>query len=170
MAVISNKLKGGDRRSIGKANTVVSETTTQTEFNKLFEGLFDSDRLVIMRSADAIEKITIMHPEYLKSHKTELIGLLNTAKHIELKWHLAQLISRLKLNKTETGKVWEILTLWAKDKSGSRIVRVFSMQALFDIQTKYPELNKDFTDTIAVLDRENIPSIKARIRILRKKL
>jgi len=168
MSSIHNKLKGGDLRSIGKANTIVSEIANQKEFDKVFKGLFDDDRLVIMRSADAVEKITVSHPEYLGKYKYKLIELMQTANHIELKWHLAQLMSRLELDEKETGIVWDKLTQWANDKKGIRIARVFSLQTLFDIQKQYPELKKDFMDTLAKLDRENIPSIKARIRKLRK--
>jgi hypothetical protein len=171
---ITNKLKGGDLRSLGKTNIIVSGISNQREFDNLFIGLFDADRLVVMRSADAIEKITQVHPEFLESHKKELLNLFQSAKHIELKWHLAQLIPRLiislKLNENEIGLVWDKLTQWALDKAGSRIVRVNSIQGLFDIQKKFPELKKDFTHTLLKLDRENIPSIVARIKKLRKEM
>jgi hypothetical protein len=169
-----NKLKGGDLRSIGSSTAIISEITNQNKFDKLFQGLFDTDRLVVMRAADAIEKITKIHPEYLDSHKKELLELFQTANHIELKWHLAQLIPRLiirlKLDEKEMGMAWDKLTLWALDRSGSRIVRINSMQALFDIQKQCPELKKDFTDTISKMERENIPSIVARIKKLRKEM
>lgn len=173
MAGISDKLKGADLRTIGKVNMVIPEITNQEKFDELFQGLFDADRLVVMRSADAIEKVTITHPEYLKVHKKELLDLFYTATHIELKWHLAQLMPRLmqqvNLNENETGNIWDKLSQQALDKTErSRIVRVLSLQALFDIQKQYPELKKDFMDTLEKMDRENIPSIKARIRILRK--
>lgn len=174
MSSIHNKLKGGDLRSIGKTNVIISEITNQKKFDELFRGLFDADRVVVMRSADAIEKITIMHPEYLDSHKKQLFELFQTANHIELKWHLAQLmprlILRLKLSEDETGMVWNKLTQWAIDKTSSRIVRVNSIQGLFDIQKKFPELKKDFTDTLLKLDRGNIPSITVRIKKLRKEI
>lgn len=174
MSQLSNKLKGGDLRSLGKNNAVVAEITNQKEFDELFEGLFDADRLVVIRAVDAVEKHTQTHPEYLEPHKKELLELFQTAKHIELKWHLAQLIPRLiirlKLSEDEIGIVWDKLTQWALDKTGSRIVRVNSIQGLFDIQTKFPELKKDFTDTLSKLDRENIPSIVARIKKLRKEM
>jgi hypothetical protein len=173
MPQLANKLKGGDLRSIGNANAILPEITNQQKFDELFSGLFNADRLVVMRSADAIEKITISHPEYLKSHKKELLELLYTATHIELKWHLAQLMPRLmqqiNISEDKMGKVWDKLSQQALDKTErSRIVRVLSLQALFDIQKQYPELKKDFIDTMEKMDRENIPSIKARIRILRK--
>jgi hypothetical protein len=168
MSDISNKLKGGDLRSVGKVNSVIEKITNQQTFDELFKDLFDNDRLIVMRTADAVEKITITHPEYLKLHKKQLLDLLDEAVNKELKWHLAQLISRLNLNNKETSIVWAKLTQWAKDKSESRIVRVLSLQSLFDIQKKFPELKKDYTNTIEIMDRENIPSIKARIRILKK--
>jgi hypothetical protein len=45
-----------------------------------------------MRAADAIEKITLQHPEYLVKYKDDLLELCYVAKHKELKWHLALLI------------------------------------------------------------------------------
>ncbi len=174
MSATTNKLKGGDLRSLGKTSVVVSGISNQREFDNLFIGLFDADRLVVMRSADAIEKVTQENPEYLETHKEELLKLFQSANHIELKWHLAQLIPRLvlrlKLNEEETGMVWDKLTQWALDKCGSRIVRVNSIQGLFDIQRKFPELKKDFTDTLLKLDRETITSIVARIKKLRKEM
>ncbi len=174
MSDILNTIKGGGLRSLGDTGIVISEITNRQKFDELFKNLFDADRLIVMRTADAVEKISQTHPEYLDSHKKELLELFQTANHIELKWHLAQLIPRLiirlKLNEEETGSAWDRLTQWALDKSGSRIVRVNSMQALFDIQKQYPELKKDFTDTLAKLDREIIPSLVARIKKLRKEM
>lgn len=169
MGSASNKLRGGDLRSIGKVASVISNIKSAKDFEVLFKNLFDKDRLVVMRTADAVEKITLRHPEYLKPHKKELFKLLNSAEHIELKWHIAQLIVRLKLNETEIGPVWKRLTEWALDKKGSRIVRVFSMQGLSDLLAQYPELKEDFLHTVDQMKTDPAPSIAARIRILTKK-
>lgn len=80
-------LKGGDLRSIGKANEIVAMVNNQTAFDELFEGLTYSERKVVMRTADAIEKITLRKSDYLQKHKTELLNLCQSAKDIELKWH-----------------------------------------------------------------------------------
>ena len=170
MVKLNEQLKGGDLRSIGKVNSVIKAIKNQQDFDEFFTGLFDKDRLVVMRTADAVEKMSLTHPEYLKPHKNELVKLINSAEHIELKWHLAQLATRVKLNEEEIGTVWDTLTRWALDKKESRIVRVLSMQGLFDLLKQYPELKNDFEHTIIALDKEPIPSIAARIRILRKKL
>jgi CRISPR/Cas system-associated protein Csm6 len=56
MSKLQKHLKGGDLRSIGKVETIVKTIKTQYDFDNLFKGLFNNDRLVIMRTADAIEK------------------------------------------------------------------------------------------------------------------
>ena len=161
-------LKGGDLRSIGQSNKVVSLIDNQQNFDELFQQLFHIDRKVVMRAADAIEKITVNNPGYLKPHKNVILKLCDTAKNIELKWHLALLASRLSLTKRELGRVWQILTSWATDRNESRIVRVNSIQGLFNLLTQHKELEQDFNLTLTEIKRENIPSINARIRKLKK--
>ena len=75
MSAILQKLKGGDRRSIGRAPEVVADILeTPALFAEVFEGMHDSDPLVRMRSADALEKISAEHPEYLQPFKNRLIN------------------------------------------------------------------------------------------------
>jgi putative SOS response-associated peptidase YedK len=123
-----------------------------------------------MRSADAIEKITLKNPTFLKQYKASILKLIETAKHIELKWHLALIVSRLELAKKEFRRVWRILTDWAKDKKESKIVRVNSMQGLFNLLQTNQELKQDFNLTISQIEKENIPSINARIRNIKKQI
>jgi len=159
-------LDGGDLRTIAGANKVVSLIKTQSDFDKLFQYLFSDDRLIVMRTADAIEKITTKHPEYLTKHKQEIIDLMNSAKDKEFKWHLVLIVARLNLTTDELGIIWQKLSNWAKDKKESKIVRVNSIQSLFDLVKKNPELKRDFDLTIQEIVAENIPSINARLRKL----
>ncbi len=159
-----DKLKGGDLRSIGRVDEVVSEIKDQQDFDILFQGLFHTDRTVVMRTADAIEKITLRNPSYLASHKKDLIQACLKDSPIELKWHLALLVSRVQLTPLELKKVWQRLTDWAQDKNESKIVRVNSLQGLFDLSGKNSILKMDFDRMISGLKEENIPSLKARIK------
>jgi hypothetical protein len=167
MIGIEKILSGGDLRSIGKSNAVILKIQTQKDFDELFKCLFHEDRLVVMRAADTIEKITINNTQYLTKHKDAIIKLCNVANDKELKWHLALLIPRLHLETKELGKAWDTLTNWVKDKTNSRIVRVNSIQGLFELMKKKGELEKDFSLTTIELEKENIPSINARIRRLK---
>lgn len=165
---ITNQLKNGDLRTIGSVNSLITKINNQSEFDELFKGLFHDDRKVVMRVADAIEKITIENTYYLNSHKKQLIQLVESAEHKELKWHLALIIPRLKLTKSEVGKMWNMFTKWAIDAMESRIVRVNSIQALYDLQKTYKELSQDFILTLTSIEKDNIPSINARIKKLTK--
>lgn len=90
MTHILEMLAGGDRRSIGRSNEAVALILENPElFDALFSGLLSDDPVIRMRSADAVEKVTAIHPEYLVSHKQTL---LNTLARVEQRkcagmWH-----------------------------------------------------------------------------------
>ena len=155
-------------RSIGQSNKIASSIDNQESFDELFQQLFHPDRKVVMRSADAVEKITLKNPAFLKQHKASILKLVETARHIELKWHLALIASRLELARREFRKVWQILTDWANNKKESKIVRVNSMQGLFNLLQTNQELKQDFNLTLNRIEKENIPSINARIKKIKK--
>lgn len=161
-------LSGGDLRSIGKSNTAVAFIKTQADFDELFSFLFNNNRLVVMRAADALEKVTLKHPDFLPNHKKELFTLCKSAENKELRWHLALLLPRLSLNNKELSSVWETLTNWAQDKSNSKIVRVNALQGLFELTQKNQSLATKFTSLVTTIKKENIPSINARIRKLKQ--
>jgi hypothetical protein len=117
-----------------------------------------------MRAADAIEKITTQFPQYLSKHKTEIFVLSKAVKDKELQWHLALLFLRINLSEDEFSSAWKILMSWTKDKNNSRIVRVNSMQALFELNRQNKKFTKDFQQLLSELQKENIPSINARIK------
>jgi len=71
------------------------------------------------------------------------------------------------LSEDEFNYAWEISMNWAKDKTNSRIVRVNSMQALFELSRQNKKFAKKFQQLIGELQKENIPSINARIRKLK---
>ena len=168
MKRFGDKLKGGDLRSIGQANRVVQEVSNQQDFDELFRELFNPDRKVVMRAADAIEKITLGKPEYLESHKQEILILCNGAPPIELKWHLALLLPRLVLTEKELDKTARLLSRWAGNRDESKIVRVNALQSLFGLGRVHPGLEDDYKKIAAEISKENVPSLQARIRKLAK--
>jgi len=66
---VLDKLRGGDLRSIGRSNEVAGDIEKNVSlFETVFRGLYDSDPIVRMRSADVIEKVTQIKPELLSNH------------------------------------------------------------------------------------------------------
>lgn len=164
----SRLLQEGDLRTVGNVNKVIELVSGQKDFDLLFDALLSNDRKVVMRAADAIEKITIVHPEYLKKHRNDLLNLMSNAKHKELKWHIAQLIPRLRLKSNEVKEAWKQLYFWVGDKNESRIVRVNSLDALFELAFDNPRFTGSLDKLVLKLEREKTPSLIARLKKLRK--
>jgi len=161
MHVLLKKLAGADRRSIGKSKEAVAAVMKdQNLFGILFDGLLDADPVLRMRCADAIEKITIEHPEYLRPYKKKLIQQVAKIEQQEVRWHVAQLFSRLKLTSKERRVVVEILRNYLNDKS--KIVKTFSMQALADIAEQEVELRNPIIKQLKKLTRTGSPAMKSR--------
>ena len=169
MKCLLQKLKGGDRRSIRGVPQVVDLVTMDPSlFPAVLGGMTDADPLVRMRCADAIEKITVGRPECLAPYKRRLIEIAAKAEQQEVRWHLAQLFSRLDLSASERRRVVVILTGYLAD--ASKIVKTFSMQALADIAAQDPDLRGPITGQLEKLTRTGSPAMKSRGRKLLARL
>ena len=165
---LSEKLSGRDLRSIGKADLIAAEVRDQNDFNALFNCLHQNDRLVVMRAADAIEKITAERTDLLCEHKEEILAFCEHAHNIEFKWHLALLLPRLPFSESEHDVVRGILLSWSLDPKESKIVRANSLQALFELSEQDIVTKERFDSILSEVEKENIPSLNARIRKIRR--
>jgi hypothetical protein len=165
MKDLLGRLKGGDRRSIRGVPEVVDHVMANPIlFPVVVDGMTDADPLVRMRCADAVEKITALRPAYLKRYKKRVIRLAAMAEQQEVRWHLAQLLSRLELSALERRRVLETLTAYLTDRS--RIVKTFAMQAMADIAVQDPELRAPIMERLKKLTRTGSPAMKSRGRRL----
>jgi hypothetical protein len=162
-------LLGKYLRTVRKNDIVVRSVHDQPAFDELFSLVFHHERELVMRAVDAVEKITSKRPEYLKPHKLQLLSVLKSADHKELKWHMAQLIPRVDLTKEELNDVWHILVYWVLNKNESKIARVSALQGLFDLSKGNTGLRDEFEKVMSAVEHEMIPSIQARVRKLRTK-
>jgi HEAT repeat protein len=158
-------LRGGDRRSIGRANEVAAIVLRAPKrFSELKKCLWDDDAVVRMRAADAVEKISGKKPELLKRYKAELLGLLVETEQIEVRWHLAAMVPRLPLLEPERRRAVRALELYLEDRSS--IVRTAALQGLADLARN----DHDLRQRVKVLMEEGLntgtPAMKARSRRL----
>lgn len=163
-------LLGKDLRTIKNADKVAQLVKDQASFDDLFALLFHHERPLVMRAADAVEKVTIKHKEFLAPYKTQLLSLLKGATNIELKWHIAQLIPRIPLDPHEQKEVWSILSYWAQNPNESKIVRANSLQGLFELSEQTQAFRNDLVAVLDAVSHERIPSLIARIKKLRRLL
>lgn len=170
MTDILNKLKGGDLRSKGKSEEIVDDILKQPFlFGEVFEGMLNDDPVVRMRAADAIEKVSRLHPEYLKDYKKRLIQEVSKIDQQEVRWHVAQMFSRLELNDNEKELIVNLLFSWIEE-SNSNIVRVNSMQALSDLAEENRELRSLVLEKLQEIIQIGSPSMISRGKKLVKKL
>lgn len=169
MKEILRKLEGGNRRSIGQVDEVIADVLSEPSlFDALFDGMLSDDPMVSMRAADATEKITGQHPEYLRPYKTRLIEEVAQSEQKEVRWHVAQLIPRLDLSAEERDVAVEILLGYLDDES--RIVKTFSMQALADLAERDPGLQSQIIPLLKKLTETGSPAMKSRGRRLLHRL
>ncbi len=165
MHPLLQKLSGGDRRSIGRAEEVAAAVLAAPDlFGVLFAGMSHSDPLIRMRAADAVEKITAARPDLLAPYKQQLIDGVAASQQQEVRWHVAQMISRLDLTPAERRRVVALLGDYLTDKSS--IVRTFSMQALADIARQDADLRPAILARLEELTRTGSPAMQTRGRKL----
>lgn len=162
---LADLLKGGDRRSIGRANKVAALVASNPEsFPDLISNLWSDDSIVRMRAADAAEKITRENPQLLQRHKKELLGLLGETHQAEVRWHLAAMIPRIELTAGERRRAAVALETYLDDRSS--IVKTFALQGLADLAVRDRSMRSDVVEKLREATRSGTPAMKARSRKL----
>lgn len=159
-----SKLAGGDRRSIGRANDVVRDVLARPAlFGSLFAGLSVNDPVVRGRAADAVEKISADRPECLRPYRSQLLELARSDQK-EVRWHIAQMLPRLRWNRREQRHVYRLLVGYLGDSSS--LVKTFALQALVDLSRQAPTLRHAVLRTVKQLTTRGTPAMRARGRKL----
>ncbi len=90
------------------------------------------------------------------------------AERKELRWQLALMVPRLQLTAAECARAAGVLQGWLEDTSS--IVKTFAMQGLADLARQDASLQPMVLDTLRTLSRSGTPAMRARGRILLKRL
>jgi hypothetical protein len=124
-----DKLHGGDRRSIGRVPEVVADVLSNPWlFGELIAGMQHLDPVVRMRAADAAEKVSADHPDYLSPYKHELLHRIAQSTQQEVRWHVTEMSPRLALSADEQAVAITLLYTYLNDRSA--IAQTFAFQAL----------------------------------------
>jgi HEAT repeat protein len=166
---IRTALSGGDRRSIGNVGRVVSAALGRPELAAdLVRLLDDADPVVRMRSADALEKLQRRLPARIARFRGRLLALAEAATDQELRWHLAQMLSRLDLARADRSRFARVLRRYQSDPSA--IVRVSAMQALVDLALRDEDYRREAASRVRTALSSGSPAERARARKLMPKL
>ncbi|HEY6249762.1 MAG TPA: hypothetical protein VI685_07355 [Candidatus Angelobacter sp.] len=162
---IRSFLIGGDRRSIGRANKLVTLLEGRPDLlPELVCEMWSADAVLAMRAADALEKFTRKQADVLQRFKKELLGLAKETCQQELRWHLAAMLPRLQLSSSERRQVIRILIEYLEDKSS--IVKTFALQGLFDLSLLHSELRPQVEELLTAALSTGTAAMRARSRKL----
>jgi hypothetical protein len=143
----------------------------------LVECLWDEDAGLACRAADALERLTgglkpairpRMSPEQLERWKDELIGLIPEAEPKKLRWNLAYVVPRMRLTVAEARRAVAGLREYLNDSSS--IVKTAAMHGLAGLAAHDPAMLPEVLDMLRFLSRSGTPAMRARGRILLKRL
>ena len=161
--------EGRGRLSRGRAAEVADIVLAQPkEASRLIECLWDEDPGIVNRAADALERASRDLPSILESWKAPLLGLLPEAAQNKLRWNLALIVPRLALTVPESRRAAATLQTWLEDRSS--IVKTCAMQGLTELAGQNPSLRPEVLDLLRILSRSGTPAMRARGRILLRRL
>jgi len=167
MGQMLDLLKQGDRRTVGRvADAVRLAVGKPRHINELVDLLSHADPAVRMRAADALEKATVQHMNLLAGHKGYLLELTEVATQNEVRWHLAQILTRMDLSAEEIVDLADVFTRWFR-RADSRILRTSALQAMADLAHKDANLVDEALEMVQVALDSTIPALKARARKLK---
>jgi hypothetical protein len=109
-----------------------------TRFPELVAGFWHPATVVRVRAADALEKLSRHRPRWFWPLRGDLLALAATTEEQEARWHLAQILPRLKLRRVQRTALAGLLQRWLRDRSA--IVRVSALQGLADLAVADPAL------------------------------
>jgi len=168
MKDFASALKGGDRRSIGRADAVAAEIRRNpARFDELWKCLVNEDALVRMRAADALEKLSRENAQPFETHKKQLLAQTFEDGTKEMRWHLVAISSRLTLTLREARLLFARYDHSLRHDV-SRIVKATALQSAADLASKHVALDADFRRLLVFARKCPWPSVRARARKLDK--
>lgn len=134
--------------------------------------MWDEDPGVAGRAGDVLERIT-RDPSpavrrAVQGFKEEMVGLLSDAQFPKLRWNLALTIPRMTLTVPECRRVAAVLQGWLDDPSS--IIKTVALHACADLTRQNPDSLPEVLDLLRVAGRSGTPAMRARSRILLKRL
>lgn len=156
----------GDKRSLAGVPQVVSLIKKDSKLiGSLLSVVSSEQEAYNMRALDAIEKATRDDFSLLQPYKKIFINQLIYQKQKEIRWHVAQIISRFKFTKIERHRIANILIEdYLKDDSS--IVKTNTLHALTEIALSDEELSMRVKPIIKRAIRSGTRAMAARAKKL----
>ncbi|MGA1978141.1 MAG: (deoxy)nucleoside triphosphate pyrophosphohydrolase [Bacteroidales bacterium] len=150
-----------------------SATDNPAVFRKLMEYTYSDEGKLAFHAAWILTKACDTCPELINPFLGEIIEKLVDIQNESIRRSFLRIISLSDigmLNSRQHGILTEYCFGILRSGFSPPAVRVFSMEILYRLSLIYPELASELTESINILEREESAGIKARGRIILKKL
>ena len=166
---IQEALSGGDRRTVGRVGDVVAHVLDHKEALPDLVAALDAEEAVVrMRAADALEKVSAQHADWVAPFAEDILSAAERRPDQEVRWHAAQTLPRLGLDAGQRDRA--VALLMECLDAESRILRAFALTGLVEFALADPSLRTPVEPLVAAALTSGIPSFAARARHLRKRL
>lgn len=127
----------------------------------------NKDPVVRARAADVTEKVSRIHPQYLRPFKTKLIDEMANIQQQEVRWHVALMFSYVDVTPAERAKIEDMLFSWiSSDNVKSVIVKVCCLQTLSNFAKLDPLLRKKVLEKLKYIGQHGSPAMRSRSKKL----
>ena len=159
----------GNRLAVGRAKEVAAILLDHPKkAAQVIECLWDEDAGVANRAADALERASYSTSNLLAPWKEALLGRMVDATENKLRWNLALMAPRMALTVAETERTAVVLQSWLDDRSS--IVKTCAMHGLTGLTRSNSAMLPEVMDMLRLLSRSGTPAMRARGRILLKRM
>lgn len=166
LGTIEVLLAGGNPRSLRNADIVINAASRQPErLEELVQCVFSADEIVRMRASDALEKVCRAHSGLLQRFVPRLLGEMARIEQPSVQWHLAQILTEVRLDEREQAEAIAILE-HNLDTSGDWIVTNLTLQALAVFARTSPAVRARLTKRLHYYQDSPHKSVASRARKL----
>jgi 8-oxo-dGTP diphosphatase len=142
-------------------------------FNKLLEYSYSEDRKLAFRASWTLTKVCDKFPEIIYPFLpaiVESLGKIDNESALRSFLRIISLSPMDILNNKHHGILAEYCFTALKSGYSAIAIKAYSMEILYNLVLKYPELHNELTATINMLEGEGSAGILARGRMILKKL
>lgn len=172
----AEELQSVIRKMMGvkEAEFVASSAIENPEiFKRLFESSFSSDIKLAFRSSWTLSKVCDRYPDIIYPYLDTITRRLETLENEGALRSFLRIISLTdieRISEKNRGILTDLCFSYLRSGFSSIAVKAYSMEILFKLAQKYPELKNELAVSINLLQAEGSAGIVARGRLILKKL
>lgn len=135
-------------------------------FRNLIDIMFTGKEPLPSRASWVVTAVTDRHPELLKPYIKKIVNHLEQFEHPGTRRNLLRYLSDTELPESVEGKLYDLCSQWALSRNEPPAVKVHSMQIIYNIAQKEPDLKNEVRLILEELTVHESAAVKSRSRQL----